>query len=158
MTPRLPWKRNPAGGFIAFPEGESFRTRFAALRRDQTSAIPWQWWICYDDAKRADHAATRQAAADAATAAWPAMKAEAARLAALAAEAEALRTLVQRMMSEGDLPLSLFEIPTAESSKLLRIIDLARSNATGGPAQPLVAACSAELFRRRSERGAPAKG
>jgi hypothetical protein len=150
MTYRLPWQRNPEGGFIAYPEGEQFKDRFACIRHDMTSSVPWHWRISYDEAKRANHAMTKQAAADAATVAWPEMKAEAARLSQLAAEAEALRTMVQRMMLKGDLSLSLFAIESSDSDRLRRIIALAReTGGLGGPGKPLVEACSAELFSRR---------
>ncbi len=151
--PRLPWKPNPEGGYIAYPEGERFENRRATIRYDETSSIKWQWWIVYDDAKKADHARSKQAAADAATAAWPLMKAEAGRLAAEAAETEALRTLIQRMMSKGDLPLSVFGIEDSDNERLKHIIWLVRdAGGLDGPAKPLVEACSAELFRRRTGR------
>jgi hypothetical protein len=151
MTSRLPWQRNPKGGFIAYPEGEHFKERLATLSFDQTSSIPWHWWISYDAAKKSNHAKTMQAAADAATEAWPRMKAGAARLAALAAEAEALRTNVQRMMSMGDISLSLFEIETSSSDRLRKIIAIATDvGGLGGPGKPLVEGCSAELFKRRT--------
>lgn len=151
MTDRLPWQRNPAGGFIAYPEGEQFKDRVATIRHDMTSSVPWHWWISYDAAKKSDHAKTKQAAADAATAAWPLMKADAARLADIAAEAETLRTKVRRMMKLGDVPLSDFAIATSSSDQLRRIIDMAREvGGLDGPGRPLVQACSAELYRRRT--------
>src|SRR5690242_10670488 len=125
MTFRLPWQRNSEGGFIAYPEGERLKDRVAKINKDETSLVPWHWWISYDDAKRSDHAKAIQAAANAATEEWPRIKAEAARLAALAAEAEALRTNVQRMMRKGDLALSVFGIETASSDRLRKIIALA---------------------------------
>lgn len=153
-TIRLPWQRDGKGGFIAYPEGDQFKDRVATLAFDETSSIPWHWWISYDAAKKSDHAKTMQGAAGAAAEAWPLMKAEAARLAALAAEAEALRTNVERMMSKGDLSLSLFEIETSSSDPLRKIIAIAgAAGGLGGPGKPLVEACSAELFRGRTAKG-----
>ena len=148
---RLPWQKHPEGGFIAYPEGERFKTRFAAIGHDQASSVPWQWRIVYDAARRADHAHTKQGAADAVTAAWPAAKAEATRLAGIAAEREALRTNVRPMMAKGDLPLSIFEIATAPSERLTTIIWLVKdAGGLEGPAKPLVEACSLEPGRRRT--------
>ncbi|HYD06020.1 MAG TPA: hypothetical protein VEC60_09845, partial [Reyranella sp.] len=140
----------PEGGFIAYPEGEHLKDRVATISRQDSSSLPWQWWIRYDAAKRADHAMTMQGAADAATAAWPEMKLEAARLAGIAAEEERLRTDVRRMMAKGDLPLSIFGITESDSERLRHILWLIRdAGGLNGPAKPLVEACSAELYRRR---------
>jgi hypothetical protein len=82
---RLPLGRAPQGA------------RVATVSCDIASALHWRWWIGYDAAKKADHAATMQGAADAANEAWPKMKEVAARLAEIAAEEERLRTDVLRM-------------------------------------------------------------
>jgi hypothetical protein len=154
MADRLPWQRDGKGGFIAYPEGEQFKDRVATIRFDQTSSVPWHWWISYDAAKKSDHAYTKQQAADAATDAWPKMKAEAARLAAAAAEAEALHGKVRRMMRTGDVPLGEFGIETSSSDHLRRIIAIAQEvGGLDGPGKPLVHASSAELFRRRTAKG-----
>jgi hypothetical protein len=151
MANRIQWQRDGKGGFIAYPEGERFKDRFAAISHDKTSSVPWQWWISYDAAKKADHAKTMQEASDAANAAWPLMKAEAARLAGIAAEEEVLATNVRRMVSKGDLPLSIFGIEASSTERLAHIIWLVRdARGLDGPAKPLVEACSAELFRRRT--------
>jgi hypothetical protein len=74
--------------------------------------------------------------------------------AAEAAEEAVLETNARRMMAKGDLPLSVFEIETADSKRLVRILDLVKAaGGLNGPAKPLAEACSAELFRRRTLPG-----
>lgn len=151
MTFRIQWQRDGKGGFIAYPEGENLKGRYAAISYSASSSVHWQWWVIYDEARRSDHAHTRQGASDAVNQAWPVMKAEAARLAGIAAEEEALATNVRRMMSKGDLPLSIFGIEASPAKRLTHIIWLVRdAGGLDGPARPLVEACSAELFRRRA--------
>lgn len=153
MSSRLPWQRNPAGGFIAYPEGERFRDRWAKVEPNTASGqAPWQWLVSWDAGRDHGVAATRQAAADQATEAWPGTRRRGEAIAAKQAEEEALRTLVQRMATKGDLSLSVFGIETSSSDKLRSIIWLLTHGGLGsidGPAKPLVQACSSELGRRR---------
>jgi hypothetical protein len=153
MSTRLPWTRNPAGGFVAYPEGETFRARRAELVPNTASHYRWMWRTLYDAAAWAGDCVERQEAADAATTAWPGVKRDAAERAARAAEDEALRTLVRRMCAKGDLTLEVFGIEASDSARLTRIIWLIKQEGgLDGPAKPLVDRCSAELFKRRLAR------
>ena len=152
MTPRLPWQRNPEGGYIAYPEGEHRKTRRAEIRLYWASDWPWRWWVLCDDARESGHEKSRQIASDRANEAWPRVKERGLVLAIQKAEAEALATNVRRMMSKGDLPLSIFGIEKADSKKLTDIIAIVKNEGSlTGLARELVEACSAELFRRRTE-------
>ena len=150
---RLPWRRHPAlRGFIAHPEGASPPGRYAEVRYEATSSTKWFWLIKYDLVTASGLERTSQEAADAATEAWPRAKAEAAVLAQKAAAEDALRTLVRRQCDKGDLPLSAFELETSDSDRLRNIIWLVKDHgALGGYAKQLVEACSAELFKRRTQ-------
>lgn len=146
---RLPWRRRPGGDFIAHPEGEH-PGRMAEIRYDTTSSTKWTWFITYDLARASGVNTTPQEAADAATDAWGRVKAEAAALSIKASAEEALRSLVYRQCDKGDLPLIAFEIETSSSEQLRHILWLITDRkALGGLAQPLVSACSRELFHRR---------
>lgn len=138
MTSRLKWQRNPAGGFVAYPDGEHLPGRRAELRREGHSrAMPWTWLILCDAARASGVAVDHQEASDRANEAWPRVKAEAAVLSARAAGDEALRTLVQRQVNKGDLTLSLFEIQTSPTERLTQIIWLVRdAGGLRGPAMP----------------------
>lgn len=83
MTDRLPWRRHPDGYFEAYPKGED-RPRFSARIRFDGShpkeSGQWLWSVTiqpkppYAPAEvvaRFGYAESKQAAADAATAAWP---------------------------------------------------------------------------------------
>jgi hypothetical protein len=151
VTGRFRWQRDGRGGFVAWPEGEALPRRRAELVPNGTSQYRWTWRALYDDAAWAGDCVERQEAADAANAAWPGVKRDAAERAARAAEDEALRTLVRRMCAKGDLTLEVFGVEASDSARLTRILWLIRQEGgIGGPATPLVEACSAELFRRRT--------
>jgi hypothetical protein len=151
MTIRLPWQRNPAGGFIAYPEGEHRKDRSAELTKHSTGGYSWRWVVHAGAARTGGDAPTQQEGADAAAAVWPAIVAEAERLNTVAAEAERLRTMVQRMCQKGDLSLEVFGIEESATDRLTTIIGLVKdAGGLNGPAKPLVEACSAELFRRRT--------
>ncbi len=151
---RFKWQRDGKGGFVAYPEGEAAKTRSATIRRNNSSGDrPWSWWAGYDTAKRSGIASTQQEAADRVREVWPRLREQAAEDTREAAEREALRTLVQRMATHGDLPLSVFGIEQSDSERLRRIIWLLTHGGMGsidGKAKPLVDACSAELYRRRT--------
>lgn len=109
--------------------------------------------MSYDKAMASGVAATRQEAADTANDAWLRVRQRGVDQAAADAAEEVLPTMVQRMASKGDLPLSLFEIEASDTLRLQHIIWLLTHGGIGsvdGPAKPLVVACSAELFRRRT--------
>lgn len=153
---RFPWHRNSAGGFIAHPEGEAATTRYATIERNDIGHgdRSWRWHVFYDASKSFHgYEGSQQACADAAVEAWPRAKADAAQLAAQAADEAALRTMVQRMVTKGDLPLSAFGIEQSSTERLTSILWLVRdANGLNGPAKPLAEAVSAELYRRRTGR------
>jgi hypothetical protein len=151
MAPRLPWQRNPEGGYIAYPEGEEFPRRVAEIYYDATSATKWKWLVRWEDAVQSNHAHDKQLAANEATARWPIVKRDGIALAAVKAEAVKLQTDVRRVLDGEDVPLTAFGIESANSKKLTRIIDIVKAEGgLNGPAKSLVEACSAELFRRRT--------
>lgn len=156
MTARLRWQRDGKGGFIAYPEGEDFKGRRAEISRNSASGgSPWAWFVSYDKGKAAGIAVTQQEAADKATAAWPEVMQEGIDAARKDADDEALRTLVQRMATKGDLSLEVFDIPGSSSERLKHIIWLFTHGGVGsltGPGRSLVEACSVELGRRRGVR------
>jgi hypothetical protein len=148
---RLTWRRDPAGGYIAYPEGDRLPGRRAEIRYEPTSSTKWRWLTFYEGAVNSGVEATKQLAADRATDQWPVTKRNGLVKVAEDAEQAVLRTNVQRMMSKGDLPLSLFAIETAPTERLHSIIWLVRdAGGLEGPAKPLVEACSKELYRRRT--------
>src|SRR5690348_9894407 len=105
-APRLPWKRNPSSGFIAYPDGEAHPDRFATV----APAINlggndiWRWATNYGGARRSGEAATKQDAADAATEAWPSMPAEADALRATSLAKSNIAELVSSAVQTGELP------------------------------------------------------
>jgi hypothetical protein len=150
MHPRLPWQRNPKGGYIAYPEGEEFPRRHATVHYDGVSSIKWAWLVRWEDAVESGHKPSKQEAANEATDRWPVIVRNGMALAAAKAEADKLEADVRRQMTVGDLPLGYF-IDGADSKKLTRILDLVKAGGgLNGPAKGLVEACSAELFRRRA--------
>lgn len=155
MLTRLPWRRSPPRGYIAFPEGEHLHGRRAEIRFSATSSTPWLWHTHYDGAVDGGQEHHKQLAANKATEQWPITKRNGIVLAAEEAEREVLRTNVQRMMSKGDLPLGLFSIETAPAARLVAILDQIKAGGgLKGPAKPLVEAISAELYRRRLDTAA----
>jgi hypothetical protein len=155
MHSRLPWRRSPPRGFIAFPEGEHLTNRRAEIRYEGTSSTKWHWFTFYDDASSGGQEPDKQLAANRATEQWPITKRNGIAKAAEEAEATVLRTNLQRMMNKGDLPLSLFAIEGSTSDRLISILWLIKDGGgLSGPAQPLVDAISTELYRRRIESSA----
>jgi hypothetical protein len=152
MHLRLPWQRNPKGGYIAHPEGVGFPRRVATVHYDGVSSIKWAWLVRWEDAVESGHKPSKQEAANEATARWPVVVRNGMALAAERAEREKLEADVRRVMAGGgDVPIEHFEIGTADSARLVRILDLVKAGGgLGGPAKGLVDACSAELFRRRT--------
>lgn len=73
MTARLPWQKNPSGGFITYPEGEEHSGRRAIVwySVSHPKGSQWRWTVGWDKwFRETGLAATKQAAADAATEAW----------------------------------------------------------------------------------------
>jgi hypothetical protein len=156
---RLTWHRDGKTGFVAYPEGEHLKDRRAEIRYDATSATKWAWFAHYDGARESGAVHDKQTAANRVNERWPVVKRNGLVRAAEAAEEAVLETNVRRMMAKGDLPLSVFEVATADGKRLVRILDLVRAaGGLNGPAKPLVEACSAELFRRRCATNASQAG
>ena len=151
MHDRLPWQRNPKGGYISYPEGDGFPRRHATVHYDSVSSIKWAWLVRWEDAVESGHKPTKQEAANEATARWPVVVRNGMAMAAERAEREKLEADVRRVMAGEDVPIEHFGIGTADSARLIRILDLVKAEGgLHGPARGLVEACSAELFRRRA--------
>jgi hypothetical protein len=80
MHNRLPWQRNPKGGYIAYPEGEALPRRHATVHYDGVSSIKWAWLVRWEDAVESGHKPTKQEAANEATARWPSSRSSSRRL------------------------------------------------------------------------------
>ena len=156
MHDRLPWQRNPKGGYIAYPEGEAFPRQHATVHYDGVSSIKWAWLVRWEDAVESGHKPSKQEAANEATARWPVVVRNGMAMAAERAEREKLEADVRRVMAGEDVPIERFGIGTADSARLVRILDFVKAEGgLGGPAKGLVEACSAELFRRRAGGSSP---
>lgn len=156
MNDRLPWMRD-GDGFVAYPEGPNLLRRIATLKPAASNpSSRWIWLVEYDLARDSGTAEGKQLAADAATAAWPKNRAKAAELAAAQKRDRDLTELVGRQFMTGNVPLADFEIERSPAKRLEAIIWKARQLFSGSTIpmnlQPLLAACSAELYRRRIDQ------
>ncbi len=157
MNERLKWMRADKG-FVAFPEGPSFPARRADLREDTTKppGNQWQWVVSYDGVSNHGWVADRQAASDETNRMWPAVRERAREVAIEQRAKDELEALVERQYLLGTVPLDQFDIAGSSSDRLRSIISIASRHWTayrqGIPPtlQPLIAACSAELYRRRT--------
>lgn len=156
MDDRLKWMRD-GDGFVAYPEKPGDKSHMAEIRHQLTmpAGNQWQWRVVYDGARQNGYAADRQAASDAANTAWPAARERAREIAAAAAAKVALTELIDRQYVLGTIPLDEFDIAGSTSDRLRQIISIASKHwqmyrAEVPPTlEPLISACSAELYRRR---------
>lgn len=162
MNRRLPWRRSPGGGFVAYPEGERRADRMAEITRANDGGPDWHWRVLYDIAARWGAADTRQQAADAATEAWAGTMAEAARLEADAAAELELEIACAVAAVDGDAR-RLGDIAAAPYSRLIRAnrhlrrhLEAAlRDGHDTGPVEAVLRAVSDELASRRRRGASP---
>lgn len=161
--PRLPWQRSPSDGFIAYPEGQVHHDRFATVARgiDSGGSKVWRWAARYGAALHTGQARSKQEAADAVTAVWPAMEAAARGVLEGEAAKHRLVQMVDRAEQDGDP--EPFAVTTAPYQELIDVNwhlgqRFDRKRRAGEPTDALervMGAISAELFRRRQRGDVP---
>jgi|GEM_PF-6546711 len=160
MTDRFKWMRDGPGRFVAYPEGPGFPRRLAEIDYDltQPQGFQWRWRITYDDAVNHGRVADKQAASDQANALWPEMRQQAHARAAEKRAKEEMEAMVDRQVLVGDVPIDAFQLTSSTSDRLRAIIGHGTRHFVGSGGrpliiptrlQPLMDACSAELYRRR---------
>lgn len=145
---RLPWQSFPEGGFIAYPDGEEHRDRFATLST-LISSGGWTWTVRSADAVITGYAASKQAAADAATEAWPKVVETACQLAATAARDAQRLAMIDAIADDPDPDLSSFGVEEANYENLMWIMDRIRSRARTPGILKLMQALSAQFYKLR---------
>lgn len=166
---RLPWQRNPDGGFIAYPEGDDRPERRVTLywapkaAHEPQGAPEWRWFADWPGKfSVGGRAYAKQQAADEATEAWG-------RAIATADQRDTaerpIRAFVDRLVSTGLFDLADIDfqnLPQPQLSKLMDELTAIWKGHDGGSVyrkqiHEVMKVLSMELFRRRLAAETPRK-
>jgi hypothetical protein len=153
---RLPWQRAVDGSFAAYPNGATFPRQRAHVwlsyppANEPQRAPEWRWLVEWDVRfTERGNAASKQAAADAATAAWWSGI-------ALALDRERtqepFRLFLERLHGEGRADWHLFDIEAAPYDALMHVMAECQRNRDGDRHDAItavIARLSTEFYRRR---------
>jgi hypothetical protein len=164
MAERLPWRRDPRGGFIAYPDGDEHPDRCARVYYAPTSTggvNVWHWWTSYGKAHQSGVASSKQSAAEVATTVWPQMAEEAEKTDAAEQEARELVDIIAAAVDDGDA--TRLDVANASYQRLINANwhlrkHLERRLHAGEPTgnvEAVMAAISSELYARRRRRKTP---
>ncbi|HTJ58040.1 MAG TPA: hypothetical protein VL418_10805 [Devosiaceae bacterium] len=163
MTARLPWRRQPQGGFIAYPNGEDSPEQRATLfwtpkaAHEPEGAPEWHWLVEWEGRFRfADNAYSKQQGADRATEAWWLEIALADRR---EREERPIRVFINRLLETGLYDLADIDFQNLPQPQLAKLMDdltaIWRGQKDGGSIyrkqiHEVIKVLSMELFRRRT--------
>lgn len=148
---RLPWQPHPEGGFVAYPEGWPAQPqRYARMQPSISGGYGvYSWSVRYDGQAISNITDDKQAASDAANAAWPKVI-EMAKLAAAKSEWERNQIEMIGKLERGELDPHYFANEAANYENMMWTMARVKDKRPMSlQIERLVAALSDEFARRR---------